>query len=113
MRFDDGIVAPQWPMFDEEYFEWSSALGAAISAVENRRGLMMAEIGAGEYAIWAVRTAVAFNRIAPADAECHLLLLEPYREESLGIDGIAHGELLSHMTRNLPPGRCQITIERG
>ena len=97
-----------WPLLDEEYLEWADVLHAASSAATRHgTGLRMAEIGAGRIGIWGIRAAKAFLRLKQdmgTHTSCDILLVEPFDLGS-GLD------LKNHILRNLPEGRCRITVK--
>ena len=97
-----------WPLLDEEYLEWADVLHAASSAATRPgTGLRMAEIGAGRIGIWGIRAAKAFLRLKQdmgTHTSCDILLVEPFDLGS-GLD------LKNHILRNLPEGRCRITVK--
>eukprot|EP00933_Yihiella_yeosuensis_P083540 TRINITY_DN9777_c0_g1_i2.p1 TRINITY_DN9777_c0_g1~~TRINITY_DN9777_c0_g1_i2.p1 ORF type:complete len:345 (-),score=45.25 TRINITY_DN9777_c0_g1_i2:224-1258(-) len=96
-----------WPLLDENYFEWEVVLQAAAHASSRswnsggHSGFAMAEIGAGPVAIWAMRSGVAYHRLAPLNSSCVLLAVEPAWADSAEL-------LYEELDINLPPERCRV-----
>lgn len=87
-------------VLDEEYLEWADVLAAALDAASEGRPLRLVDVGAGEFGLWAVRAAAAFQRLRP-DLGCELLLVEPMLDEEL---------LAEHLALNLKP--CNVTVHQ-
>lgn len=100
-----------WPVLDEEYFEWAAVLEAAAIASSRswsdgaRSGFAMAEIGSGLAATWGIRAAVAFHRLAPPTSPCLLLAVEP-DWASASQDSLRHA-----LDINIPSQRCRMVTE--
>jgi len=92
----------QWPVFDEDHFEWADVLGAAVAAARYGKEFSIAEVGCGPYAIWGTRAAVAYDRLSPTGV-CNLLLVEPEALED-------KAALRAHLASNLPADRCRVTV---
>eukprot|EP00929_Paragymnodinium_shiwhaense_P119724 TRINITY_DN91622_c0_g1_i1.p1 TRINITY_DN91622_c0_g1~~TRINITY_DN91622_c0_g1_i1.p1 ORF type:complete len:503 (-),score=44.60 TRINITY_DN91622_c0_g1_i1:36-1544(-) len=89
------------PVMDEEYFEYADILESALVAARTGSAFAMADVGAGEVALWALRAAVAFDRLAPADAPCDILLIEPDLNMHM---------FQEHVHWNMVPGRCHFHV---
>eukprot|EP00928_Gymnodinium_smaydae_P034854 TRINITY_DN24612_c0_g1_i1.p1 TRINITY_DN24612_c0_g1~~TRINITY_DN24612_c0_g1_i1.p1 ORF type:complete len:480 (+),score=56.64 TRINITY_DN24612_c0_g1_i1:40-1479(+) len=97
---ETGSWRQRWPIVDEEYFEWADVLEAAASAADRGSGFAVAEVGSGTHAIWGIRAAVAFNRLAQPEATCDVLSVEAFRPDP--------ERLRQHVAANLPEDRCNI-----
>ena len=78
---DLGHVIGDFPIIDEEYFEWLATLRAASRAAAGARGLgsssrpyVVVKFGA-RYGTWAIRSANAYRRLQPG-MPVHLLAVE-------------------------------------
>ena len=80
--------------------EWADVLAAALDAASQERPLRLVDVGAGEFGLWAVRAAAAFQRLRP-DLGCELLLVEPTVDQQL---------LKEHLALNLKP--CSVMLQQ-
>lgn len=87
--------------------EWADALTAAASAAQGHRVLRVLELGAGPVGLWAIRAAVAFQRLSALP--CHVVLVEPEpKHEALRPD--PH---LSHASEALKTARkCMCMLRK-
>ena len=67
------VVTPQYPAFDEEYFEWIDVLETVQAATDS---YVMIELGAG-YGRWSVRAALAAARRPSCTYHCVAVEAEP------------------------------------
>lgn len=100
--FADGLPhSQQWPVLDEEYFEWLDVLQSAVSAARRvHPSLAVAEVGTRDEVTWGVRAAVAFNELAPDHAPC-LVLAVDVQERDASVRA-------KHLAENLPHARCNV-----
>eukprot|EP00928_Gymnodinium_smaydae_P097196 TRINITY_DN8745_c0_g3_i1.p1 TRINITY_DN8745_c0_g3~~TRINITY_DN8745_c0_g3_i1.p1 ORF type:complete len:447 (-),score=34.49 TRINITY_DN8745_c0_g3_i1:43-1383(-) len=97
----DLIYLRQWPIVDEEYFEWIDVLDAVATAANRGGEFAMAEIGSHSEGVWAVRAAKAFYRLVPSARPCSLIVVAPVK---MANSAIVH----EHLQNNVPHERCKL-----